>query len=494
MMRKLSLCSAGALMLVSLLCIPLLSDDSHLIYGDGGTVYPFNNDNIRMVSENVKIRITDEKVYASENREDLFAPKYYVDCRFFFENESDSEQHIMMGFPEEDHSTGEQSFPDDSTMQGSPEYESLPGPELRAFRTFIDGKEIAVKEKIEKFKKDIRYPATHGNIHRVDSYFRIWHVWDVTFKPHQKIVVENSYWNCLSVRGYCSMTYVLETGRYWKGDIGEATIEMTFSPSSLASEVFDLSPGGYSATISGDNNRTITWKLKNVEPVPDDNIKVLLSPGDPNFPELNAMMLSGDFYKPHCIIEDVPGIFNLQSDPLERGVSATTTLNVFRKNNDGFILSSPFEYSIYEWSAIKIGEAAFKGKEYTWPRGTRDFDRTGIFSSPNYGTDVYNLKLKKYPHKSITKSPRNEFGVRAKSQCEEDGYFTTDDMSVLYFTADKNTSTIWSMYLKTRYIPQKDAIGPMETKPLVTVAGACGHLSPSADWTTVAFDCGRWED
>ncbi len=161
----------------------------------------------RIEGKHPTIRMVDEVIYLKIGRNEMTA-----DCRFTFKNEG-SATTARIGFPDYD---------SDPYIDPKKGIRSI----YKNFRSYVDGK--AVKTKL------------------IDSSYDMgWQVKHVTFRKDQTRRIRNTYkikLGTLSLDGkwsdnqqpmaYCA-TYVLSTGRSWKGTIGSTKIIVEFEKTSL---------------------------------------------------------------------------------------------------------------------------------------------------------------------------------------------------------------------------------------------------------------------
>jgi hypothetical protein len=196
---------------------PALANDT-FVYDNGSTVYSMQTDDVRMVAE--KITVTMESLRFVS-----------VVCDYTFENVSDKDVTARVGFP---------ATP---FFAGGEEME----PPLENFITFVDGRELPVDVKVGEDGGDVMY----------------WYTWDVTFPAKQTIRLRNEYDTTSSMSYYYYwFEYILTTGANWRGAIGEAVIEVSYSnPEEPGENVVYICPEGYKV-----EGNIIVWKLKDLTP------------------------------------------------------------------------------------------------------------------------------------------------------------------------------------------------------------------------------------
>lgn len=218
-------------------CFPAAAkaDDSSLIGGTAGTVYPIYDTQVEMEEEIIDITVRDGCSYVS--------------CQFFFHNTGDKTK-LLAGFP-----TGHHYNEPQQEYEG-PEDEYVT--DLNWFRTFIHGKRVPVK-----IKSGLKPEGNNAD----ELYFPQWYTWSMTLKKDERLKVVNKYWavNTQPVPGYSEeINYVLRSGSTWKGPIGKVTVRMKFEGYNVAGIEFEQMQPSY---IKQDG--TIVWTAENIEPQED---------------------------------------------------------------------------------------------------------------------------------------------------------------------------------------------------------------------------------
>jgi len=157
-----------------------LGDDS-AGYSNGTEFRMSGSQTVRMVSEKVLIDV--DRIGAA------------VHCRFVFKNEGPGTV-VTMGFPNEP-------------------YGDASNAKLDGFRSRVDGRSVRAR-----IQKDGSGPDER----------RVFYVKRVAFKADQTRVVEDSYRTALNGNtfSWSGISYVMETGASWKGNIGNATVLVRF--------------------------------------------------------------------------------------------------------------------------------------------------------------------------------------------------------------------------------------------------------------------------
>lgn len=228
-MARRSSIGAAAIVFFAAISGCVWSDDSPLMYY-GRTVRPMSDVPVRMVSETVNISFDDTTAF--------------VECHFTFNNEGLK----------------------DTLLVGFPNYErNLP---LRDFRSWVDGTEVPVA----RIQGDSTWVP--------NTYWEecSWQTFPVLFNsPGKTTEITNRYWAPLAAEDYFSLAnhtclYVLQTGSYWEGTIGEATVTAHLE-NIPRDRIMSLSPEGYQWV--GD---TVVWRFENFEPKYEDDIRIRLVP------------------------------------------------------------------------------------------------------------------------------------------------------------------------------------------------------------------------
>jgi len=190
----------------------------------GGNVFPFNSNHVKMVSENIEVIFLED--YAQ------------VICEFIFENLTDSEEHVTMGFPKY------------SWHSASSDVEPISN-----FRTSINNMPEKVKE-ASQITKNVRY----------EEEVKKWYVWNYVFKPKERIKVVNTYNSKYGYYGFrtSGFSYIIGTGKTWEGKIGSGHFSFKFAPTFLKHNIINVSQGdSISCEISDDE---IVCKFNEYEP------------------------------------------------------------------------------------------------------------------------------------------------------------------------------------------------------------------------------------
>ncbi len=256
MTAKRGMVFVAALCAAVLFTVRLLADDSAMSRGAGGAVAPMvGHPSVRMVSEKVNIRLTDEDAR--------------VRCEFVFKNEGKACV-VKMGFPDKGWSSGEGSTG-----------------KLSKFRSWVDGKPVKCV-----YRKGNTVKGQHSDEQRRTS----WYVKDVPFAANQSRTVVDEYHSDLGASSSVMMTsyqtprdfaYILQTGRNWKGPIGRAAI--TADISKVPTD-YDIEWTPASGVLV---SHTITWKFASFEPSQDISIN-LTHP----YPKLNDKETQGYQWTP----------------------------------------------------------------------------------------------------------------------------------------------------------------------------------------------------
>jgi hypothetical protein len=197
-------------------------DDSAL-FGVGGVLKPMHgHPSVRMVSEEVHIKLPQDEVEAS----------------FTFHNDGQPVT-VLIGFPEQGKGKNYTQF--------------------THFRSSVDGKPIKVMRFVQE------KPSDEEN----DDYYKYWWIKRVHFDRGQTRVILNRYEGGAYVTDYgvAGFNYILRTGASWKGPIGRARIVCDLRGlHNNAPMAFQ--PAGYRRI--GD---TVVWDLHNFKPKQDIHIE-----------------------------------------------------------------------------------------------------------------------------------------------------------------------------------------------------------------------------
>lgn len=169
----------------------------------------------------------------------LFPGVAVVEARFELENLGDACE-LEVGFP---------------CLPVRDVFTPPPSP-LRAFAVHVDGQ---------------RLPSTRRD--HDNREFPCWYVWTQTFPAARHVVVDVRYWVPLvSYRGVsCApFVYVLRTGRFWQGSIGEALVRV-HAEGVPPEAILATTPAG-----SVREGATLVWRFVDLDPQQD--IGLLVSP------------------------------------------------------------------------------------------------------------------------------------------------------------------------------------------------------------------------
>jgi hypothetical protein len=203
---------------------------SSLVYADdtslGRTpegVFPIKESDVVMEAEDITVDLE----------------KNTVECSFLFHNTGKS-KNVYMGFPGKVYNQ-EDGLTDVANL------------ELSNFKTFVKGKELAVKH--EKADRD-------NTVKTNELIYSEYFTFTVPFNADEKINVKNTYKFTPSNNsiGQVFSGYVLKTGAMWKGKIGTAKI--TFKLGNIKPyEIEELQPEGFKFAKD-----TLVWERSNIEP------------------------------------------------------------------------------------------------------------------------------------------------------------------------------------------------------------------------------------
>ena len=227
-MRKIRL-AVSVLIISVLLCTGLPAAamaDSGPVYYSAGVLVPTTSSDIRMTREVLTIDYTSQVGDGPVN----------VHARFWFKNEGKAVTQ-QMGFP-----LGREA------LSGF----GIWGPQ---FKVTMDG--TAVKTLNFDEKKN-----TAGNS---ELAYDQWNTFEIPFAAGQSRLIDVTY-TILPRGGY--FLYVLQTGRLWKGPIGDLTIDVNFGREPMFPDLLSVQPAGYHT-----QGNHILWHLTDYEPQQDIEIE-----------------------------------------------------------------------------------------------------------------------------------------------------------------------------------------------------------------------------
>lgn len=225
-----------------LLAAPAAADDASL-GRQGETVYPINDDQIRMVAEAADLRVRSRRTE--------------VEVTFTFRNEGPARD-LLMGFP-----------------VGSPYgNEGRGDPELHEFGAWVDNKPLAVRREkgvtamaaaVDEAGRPLEYPE--------------WLTFSIPFGEGETRTVRNRYWasNYYNSIGQISTGYILRTGQVWKGPIGSAVVSVHLE-GVTPDQILSARP----ASFRWEGERMV-WRLSEFEP--DEDVVIRWETRPDGFPE-----------------------------------------------------------------------------------------------------------------------------------------------------------------------------------------------------------------
>jgi len=216
--------------------IPAYGDDG-VLGGKGNTVYPIYDTSVKMLGENVYIKIKDGKSYVS--------------CEFLFQSTGKGER-LMVGFPAY------------GTVPQEEREEFNDDLKLYDFKTYVDGKEVTTV-----IKKGLNEEGNNSG----GLFYPNWHVWDMSFKENEVHRVMNTYWvyNSRDFMGGELIEYILRTGATWKDTINYGKITMQFD---ITFDPQDINLMNYKAYNNSNNlvvyvlpeEKKLIWEFFDLEP------------------------------------------------------------------------------------------------------------------------------------------------------------------------------------------------------------------------------------
>ncbi|MCD4784424.1 MAG: discoidin domain-containing protein [Candidatus Eremiobacteraeota bacterium] len=220
--------TACILLLFFILSIPAYCDIAP-IRGIGSTIVPIKNDQVMMLSQDVTIRVIDSQKSRFKPIRDLL-----VEAHFILKN-TGPETELEMGFP----------FPTPS--KNNPYYQKPWG-----FNVLLNGKRTKLSDKQHK-----------------DGNYTLWYTWSAKI-PEKEILAVTVRYRFSPSQPYTESwydpyhysRYLLSTGKYWKGPIGNAKIYMDYNPNEV--DIYRASPVGYIKSYG-----KFEWSWINLEPTQD---------------------------------------------------------------------------------------------------------------------------------------------------------------------------------------------------------------------------------
>jgi hypothetical protein len=200
--------------------------DSGPVYYSAGVLVPTTSSDIRMMREVLTIDYTNQIAGGPVN----------VHARFWFKNEGKAVTQ-QMGFP-----LGRE------LLSGFGIWGSQ-------FKVTMDG--AAVKTLNFDEKKN-----TAGNS---ELAYDQWNTFEISFAAGQSRLIDVTY-TILPRGGY--FLYVLQTGRLWKGPIGDLTIDVNLGHEAVFPDLLSVQPAGYHT-----QGNHILWHFTNYEPEQDIEIE-----------------------------------------------------------------------------------------------------------------------------------------------------------------------------------------------------------------------------
>ena len=155
-------------------------------------------------------------------------------------------------------------------------------PEIPDIRVFVDGKLTAT----QRIEVDYPHPTDTGK--GMPYHPTPWAAFSVTFPPGKDVIVTVKYTSNGdyiqtddNTDPYFSLRYILETGAGWKDSIGSADIIVKLPYEANTKNVLLKhgfgnqypAPTSPNAILAGNE---IRWHFDNLEPTPDDNIRITL--------------------------------------------------------------------------------------------------------------------------------------------------------------------------------------------------------------------------
>ncbi len=219
---------------VALLCTlhpAPVSADSGPVYFSAGMLVPTTSSDIRMTREVLTIDYTTATAKTSDPQDNLIG----VHARFWFRNEGKAVTQ-KMGFP-----LGRE------LLNGFGYFDS-------GFTVKADGATVTTTPFVDQ-------KSTGGTA----LTYTMWHTFEIPFAAGQTRLVDVTYRIC--PRGGFFL-YVLQTGRLWKGPIGDLSIDVNYGRDPAFPDLLSVQPAGYH--IQGSH---LVWHFTNEEPEQDIEIE-----------------------------------------------------------------------------------------------------------------------------------------------------------------------------------------------------------------------------
>lgn len=261
------------------------ADDGWWSGAGGAGSYGKSHPTIRMVSEDLKIRLQKDE-------------SGLVDVTFRFRNEGKATD-VTMAFPEE--------------------YEQRVGSSLDHFRSWVNGRPVAVRRKVFPLSKDV--DPKEG-----DTEYKAVRLKTVHFAANQTLTVRVAYRGYFSgnTSGDRSFTYILTTGASWKGPIGTCRMTVSWPDWKGLSMPYPNLPARWRMTSAHSMTGTMTnWE-------PEDDLYVAMLPrfgnfwinGQPWLGHDNFYPLLGDPKDPMISISEIEHFFGNSEKDITWGPQA----------------------------------------------------------------------------------------------------------------------------------------------------------------------------
>lgn len=224
----------SALIIAAFFCTGLpaaVMADSGPVYYSAGVLVPTTSSDIRMTREVLTIDYTNQITPTPDHQSDYVN----VHARFWFRNEGKAVTQ-KMGFP-------------------------LGREQLSGYGYFNTGFTVTVDgTAVTAMAFEEQKPGTGSEL-----TYSMWNTFEVSFAAGQTRIVDVTY-KILPRGGY--FLYVLQTGRLWKGPIGDLTIDVNFGRAAAFPDLLSVQPAGY--RLQGNH---ILWHFTNYEPQQDIEIE-----------------------------------------------------------------------------------------------------------------------------------------------------------------------------------------------------------------------------
>jgi len=190
---------------------------------------------VAMVEEEVSILAPSTRLPPEESN------RATVSCSFLLENQGEKEETIQVGFP--------------LSLLLPPSFPAF-GSSVEDLKVKVDGQEITYDEAQEI-----------TNVEGTEVPLP-WAVWEMSFSPGQKRLLEVNYSSCFDWHTESFVYYVLQTGATWKGKIGHGSISFFWDGLTSREQLFSLSIEPTRSDFKSEGT-LLVWEFSDWEPDSD---------------------------------------------------------------------------------------------------------------------------------------------------------------------------------------------------------------------------------